>query len=144
MNEAQDGSDRLLSTWGKSVFAGAEFLQWAKHKHNLSLLKTHSCQSEEQGVSWAGMDGWMVVWKLCGSVGMVPPANTEQEFHVCPKGDLSCAGAVLRLHKLHKAEMFQDPVRYQAVISPEGAGSVPTARPSSTAMGRGSSAAWQK
>lgn len=37
MNEAQDGSDRLLSTWGKSVFAGAEFLQWAKHKHNLSL-----------------------------------------------------------------------------------------------------------
>lgn len=95
-------------------------------------------------MSWAGMDGWMVVWKPCGSVGMVPPASMEQEFHVCPKGDLSCAGAVLRLHKLHKAEMFQDPVRYQAGISPEGAGSVPTARPSSTAMGRGSSAAWQK
>lgn len=43
MKEAQDGSGRLFSIWRKAVFAGAasvlstEFLQQAKHKHNLLL-----------------------------------------------------------------------------------------------------------
>lgn len=43
INKAQDGSGRLISKWGKSVFAGAasvlsaEILWWAKCKHNLLL-----------------------------------------------------------------------------------------------------------
>jgi len=41
MNKVQDGSDKLISIWVKSVFAravllfSAEFLQWPKHKRNL-------------------------------------------------------------------------------------------------------------
>lgn len=63
MNEVQDGSDKLISIWVKSVFAravllfSAEFLQWTKQKHHLLFcLKIRDYHSEEQQVSQAWMD----------------------------------------------------------------------------------------
>lgn len=49
-------------------------------------------------MSW--LDAWMAAGVEGTSAGMLSP--TEQEFHGCHRGDLGCAGALLRLHELHR------------------------------------------
>lgn len=49
-------------------------------------------------MSW---HGWMAGAVEATSVGMLPPASREQEFHGCRRGDRGCVGALLRLQELH-------------------------------------------